>query len=90
MTAVDVGAHIGYYTCLFTKLVGSYGKVYAFEPHYKNFDTLKNNVKRFKNVFIIQNAVMDREKEVILYESLGAVEAIVLKSPKIIVVKSGL
>jgi FkbM family methyltransferase len=30
--AVDVGANIGYYSLLFSKLVGPMGKVYAFEP----------------------------------------------------------
>jgi FkbM family methyltransferase len=31
-TVVDVGTYIGYYTLLFAKLVGSQGKVIAFEP----------------------------------------------------------
>jgi len=30
--ALDIGAHIGYYTLLLSKLVGNSGKVIAFEP----------------------------------------------------------
>jgi FkbM family methyltransferase len=32
MRVVDIGAHIGYYTILFSILVGKEGKVYDFEP----------------------------------------------------------
>src|SRR6266446_717422 len=32
MRVVDVGAHVGYYTLLFSRLVGQSGQVFAFEP----------------------------------------------------------
>lgn len=38
---IDVGANIGYFTLLFSKLVGENGKVFAFEPESKNFELLK-------------------------------------------------
>lgn len=69
MTVVDVGAHIGYYTRLFARLVGPHGKVYAFEPHPDNFAILQRNVRKFKNVVPVQAAVLDKEGEISLYES---------------------
>src|SRR6266571_1746987 len=32
MRVVDVGAHVGYYTLLFSRAVGEPGQVFAFEP----------------------------------------------------------
>jgi protein-L-isoaspartate O-methyltransferase len=37
---LDVGAHIGYYTLLLSRLVGDQGRVYAFEPDPSNFALL--------------------------------------------------
>ena len=42
---VDVGAHIGYFTLLMSQLVGSTGRVYAFEPEPNNFAALKHNLE---------------------------------------------
>lgn len=52
MTAVDVGAHIGYFTVLFASKVGPSGQVLAFEPEPYNFKLLRKNVRQnhFKNV----------------------------------------
>jgi FkbM family methyltransferase len=41
---VDLGANIGYYTLQFAQLVGSAGKVIAFEPDPENFELLRRNV----------------------------------------------
>lgn len=38
--AVDVGAHLGYYTALLSRLVGSTGRVLAFEPSPPRFEVL--------------------------------------------------
>jgi len=42
--AIDVGACLGYHTCLLAKLVGEQGLVYAFEPQQKSFDLLTHHV----------------------------------------------
>ncbi len=42
---IDIGANIGYYSVLFSKLVGRKGRVYAFEPLPKNFSLLLKNLK---------------------------------------------
>jgi len=44
---VDIGANIGYYTLIFSRIVGL-GKVYAFEPETANFDLLNKNISENK------------------------------------------
>ena len=62
MTVFDVGAHAGFYTLAFARLVGPQGKVIAFEPNPTNVANLKRHMQlnRVKNVEIIQAAVSDR------------------------------
>lgn len=68
---LDIGAHIGYYTIIFSELVGPEGKVYAFEPHPKNFQLLKKTVEtnNLTNVEIFQNIVSDKNQSVDFYLS---------------------
>ena len=58
---IDVGANIGYFTTLFSKLVGKSGKVFSFEPAPNNFEFLKKNVSlnNLQNVTICQMAASD-------------------------------
>lgn len=51
--AVDIGANIGYHTLSMAKIVGNYGKVYAFEPQRILFQELCCNVilNRLDNVY---------------------------------------
>jgi FkbM family methyltransferase len=46
MTALDIGANIGYFTVMMARIVGSTGRVYAVEPHPGNFELLRTNVAR--------------------------------------------
>ena len=58
--AVDIGAHIGYYTLLYARRVGSRGHVYAFEPSRENFLLLRKNITLNhyeKRVTALQKAV---------------------------------
>jgi FkbM family methyltransferase len=67
---VDVGAHIGKYTIIASKMVGSQGKVIAIEAHPANYDTLKQNVflNKLSNVVALNYAVHSTETLVKLYE----------------------
>jgi FkbM family methyltransferase len=61
----DIGAHVGFYTILASKLVGDRGRVYAFEPLPRNIFYLKKHISlnKLKNVEIIEAAVSDKEGE---------------------------
>jgi len=69
MVAVDVGAHIGYYTLLASSLVGESGQVYAFEPEPQNYKDLQRNVELngFKNIKAYQKAVFSHAGKLPLY-----------------------
>lgn len=71
MTILDVGANIGYYTLLFSKLVGESGRVIAFEPEPQNFALLETNLGRNqrRNVIALNLAAGDRADESLLYLS---------------------
>lgn len=68
---LDLGANIGYFTCLFAQLVGDSGKVFAFEPEPNNFKILKKNVEinGYTNVTIEQKAVSDKNGTIQMYLS---------------------
>lgn len=58
---LDIGAHVGYYTLLAAKCVGSSGHVYAFEPLPRNAAYLERHIhiNRLENVSFYQIAVSD-------------------------------
>jgi len=61
-TVYDIGANVGYYSLLAGVLVGSGGKVYAFEPLPRNVNYLHKHVtlNHLKNIEIIEAAVSDK------------------------------
>ena len=44
MCVFDIGAHLGYYSLLLAKCVGSVGRVVSFEASPQNFSTLQRNI----------------------------------------------
>jgi len=59
---VDIGASVGYYTLLASKLVGNEGKVYSFEPLDDNFAVLTKNlaINSIKNVIVFFTALSNK------------------------------
>ena len=62
MIVIDIGANIGYYTLIASKLVGDKGKVYAFEPDIRSYNLLVKNIKinKCNNVIPILKAVSNK------------------------------
>ncbi len=58
----DIGAHVGYYTVLMSRLVGETGQIVAFEPRGINQRFLKKHLSlnRCMNVRVIEAAVSNR------------------------------
>lgn len=73
MFVVDIGAHIGYFSRLLARLVGSTGNVLAFEPSPENFLLLVHNLsqRQSHNVLPIQAAVAEKSGRQLLYVSPG-------------------
>ena len=59
-TAVDAGAHVGFFTMQMAAAVGAAGRVYAFEPFDGNADLLERSVaeNRFEDRVIVQRAAV--------------------------------
>jgi FkbM family methyltransferase len=59
-TAIDVGAHIGFFTMQMAGAVGAAGRVYAFEPFDANADLLEQSVheNRFGDRVIFRRAAV--------------------------------
>lgn len=60
---VDGGAHIGYFTCVAAELVGTSGRVVAFEPAPETFSVLSQNValNGLSDQCVLYNAALGRE-----------------------------
>ena len=69
MICVDVGANIGYYSTLYSKIVGPNGKVISIEPSPINFDYLKKNLELqdFQNSLLFNCACGNEQNQVKFY-----------------------
>lgn len=71
VTVVDVGANVGYYSLLMSRLVGPAGKVIAIEPAIHTFGKLQRNLdlNGCKNVSARNVAVAARKGQIKLFRS---------------------
>ena len=62
MTIFDVGANIGYYAIMESKLVGDTGRIIAVEPSHTNVELLQRNLSlnSLGNVTVLQGAISDK------------------------------
>jgi len=69
-TVIDVGAHIGEYTLLGAKLVGTNGSIISVEPARDTIKSLKENIilNDFKNCLVIEKAVGEKVETKSLYK----------------------
>jgi FkbM family methyltransferase len=65
MTCIDAGANMGLFTLLASRKVGAEGTVWAFEPSYREYDRLTENLRlsQADNVQAFSIALLDREGE---------------------------
>jgi FkbM family methyltransferase len=85
MTFVDIGAHVGQYTLIASKLVGPSGQVHAFEPDPQTYAWLDSNVKRNRlgNVVTNQLALAEGPGKLEFFLSkIGDVGSNSLRPPK--------
>lgn len=67
MVFVDIGAHIGLYTVFAALHVGKSGKIFAFEPSNREYQTLLQNTSPVRSfVEIFKNAISDKEGQMVL------------------------
>ncbi|HXF85704.1 MAG TPA: FkbM family methyltransferase [Anaerolineales bacterium] len=73
MIVLDIGAHLGYYTRIFSELVKDSGRVFAFEPCPENLLVLRHNLQqsKYKNVYIFDKAVSSKDGQAVLFISPG-------------------
>ncbi len=60
----DIGAHVGFYSVLASRLVEQTGQVHSFEPTPRTFQSLKANMESRSNSIVNNLAVMDKETEI--------------------------
>jgi FkbM family methyltransferase len=70
MTMLDIGAHVGYYSCRYAKQLGTNGRIFAFEPHPRTFATLQHNMRKLPQVTAVQMALAEQEGTAELHDYL--------------------
>jgi len=62
----DIGANVGFYTSIYSQLVGENGKVYAFEPSIVNYQKLQNTTNIFSNVTLFNFGIGETKMKLFL------------------------
>lgn len=66
---IDIGANIGFYASILSRLVGDSGLVFCLEPDATNFRHLQNRVKNLPNVMAHQKAASAHTEPIKIYTS---------------------
>lgn len=66
---LDIGANIGYYALILSKLVGKQGRVHCFEPDPVNFGHLEKATAAIGNIFIHNKAAGPKTERLRIYTS---------------------
>lgn len=71
---IDVGASIGFFTCMLAQKVGRNGLVFAFEPNGLSFGHLERNIamRGLANVFALRQAVWNKPEKALKLHSVAA------------------
>ncbi|WP_420644362.1 FkbM family methyltransferase [Candidatus Leptofilum sp.] len=70
LTMLDIGAHVGYYSHRYAKVLGENGRIFAFEPHPRTFATLQHNVEHLPQVTAVNLALAEQEGTAELHDYL--------------------
>lgn len=65
---LDIGAHFGYFSLLASRLTGSCGLVYSFEPGRLTFDILRQNTAKHAEIKVFNSAVSASKGKLQFYE----------------------
>lgn len=70
-TFVDIGANLGYFTLMASRLVGPSGKVIAFEPATMTYNYCKKNIElnKLHNVELYKNGLWSEKKTLTISDS---------------------
>lgn len=77
----DVGGYFGGFAIYASRKVGNTGKVFCFEPDPKNYQVLKERIKKLPNVILVKKALSDKKSKVEILSNFFS-SSVVQKSQK--------